>query len=445
MSAKQLVYYVNRAGQQFGPFDLATFQNFIREGRLAATDYVWHTGLTSWLLYPDYVGNSSASLLGAAQVSRGASSRVSALLVPLRAAVRVPWSLLRTVGWLLTSPASFGREHIDVSARDLYRAATFYLNVFTIVFLSASVLVYFHGYSGTSQARELVRLTVQLGVAFPILYLFNRIARQPVYLSGIVQATLYADALFLAFCVPVSAGIAYATPPPVLGRGEVDIIATEFERCLAAESWVYWLLRGSDLQFFVGPAVTSATLSLETLKEYVQFVLVLPFCVIIGKLLNGRYGASTWLNSAFAIVTFVIVVVGYESAVDKIQTAAAVSSKCPSTFFEKAASKYSTQVLAVQIAARANERISRASKIYSLAVVYRDGKFVIDLLLKPDAPDTDETRHIFLKAGLAFYCGYDTEFKYARELGIPLRFTTRRHDHSILLAEEFGPPHCVHQ
>lgn len=77
-------------------------------------------------------------------------------------------------------------------------------------------------------------------------------------------------------------------------------IVSEFEKCLANSSFVYWLILG-DLQFF-GNATTDAGI-LNVVRTYAAYVLIIPFCIVFAKLMKARHQASLWLNVLFAGMT----------------------------------------------------------------------------------------------------------------------------------------------
>ena len=115
----------------------------------------------------------------------------------IRKLTRVPMDLALTVFEVVTKPTDFAKRRIDAGPRDLYRALYFYFHLFTVAFLIASSLTYLASYTGASQFRVLASLALQIAVALPILYVFNIVLRQNVRFSGILQAVLYVDGIFL--------------------------------------------------------------------------------------------------------------------------------------------------------------------------------------------------------------------------------------------------------
>jgi uncharacterized membrane protein YhaH (DUF805 family) len=51
------LYFVNRSGDQFGPYSLSELQHYVAEGRLAMTDLAWTEGMPEWAFICDVIGN----------------------------------------------------------------------------------------------------------------------------------------------------------------------------------------------------------------------------------------------------------------------------------------------------------------------------------------------------------------------------------------------------
>jgi hypothetical protein len=437
---ENVVWYISRDNNEYGPFNRDDFQRFEREYQLISTDLVWYTGQTHWIAYRDYKKRNAP--LAGQPPSPTRISRIGGFYVSIRAVARLPISLIKTAFSLITAPTSFGRERIDRKFGDLQRATTFFLNLFALVFLSFSASAYLQGFSGASEVRELVRLGIQCGIAFPILYLLNIAARQPVRFTGIMQAVLYADALLLIATVPANALTLYLTPlTDKIGSGELDIISTEYEKCLASQSIIYWLIRG-DLEFFIRPAITQLTTTIEFIKEHIEYFIAPPFCLLFAKLLKGRYGANSLSNTIFAALAFVIVNAGWQFTMDRVQRSIVASSTCAGTFFKRASEKYSTQILGNQIAHNVNQQLARNLQQYRPGVSFVGDKFVMHLTLRPGKAETSELRDVFERGGISYYCENNTAFRYARELGIPLQLIVQSQNGSLFYTQQFTSAKC---
>jgi hypothetical protein len=90
------------------------------------------------------------------------------------------------------------------------------------------------------------------------------------------------DAAFLLVLTIVSIPISYLDFTfgiPTANR-EVDIFATEYERCLADNSTFYWLMRG-DLKFFLYSDRWKPQDPANWLFDNYSYVVVLPFLPIL--------------------------------------------------------------------------------------------------------------------------------------------------------------------
>ena len=144
----------------------------------------------------------------------------SATWALVRALAKVPLNIALTIFYLITEPTKFGQSRIDTGPRDLYRASSFYLQLFTVAFVIGSYLTYLDFYSGASEPRELVTLALQIALAVPIIYLLNVCFRQKVAFSGLLEAVLYVDAVYLVLLVSVGGLISYLSFGYAIRQGE---------------------------------------------------------------------------------------------------------------------------------------------------------------------------------------------------------------------------------
>ena len=376
-----VAWYIERDGQRFGPFSAGDFARFEAEKQFAATDFVWCTGLDRWLTYAEFQ-SSFVPAVAPPRMTRCATC------VAIKKLIRVPLDLALTALEVVTRPTTFAKQRIDAGPRDLYRALYFYFNLFTLAFLIAiaSSMTHLGSFSGASQFRELTKLALQIAAALPILYLFNIVLRQNVRFSGILQAVLYVDGIFIVLVATVYGAIAYLTFDQAVGKGELDIIGTALEKCLSGNSFVYWLIRG-DLEFFNHvPAVPT---DLAYLREFMDIALLAPFCFLFGKTMKGRYGASVWLNMVSAALAFVIVVNGVNYALAKTSQAIAASSPCPETSMQRQLATYNQATVVTQIAERINRGLGYVHKSNTPWVETDANGLVMDLRQRLFLPSQD--------------------------------------------------------
>jgi hypothetical protein len=423
-----VAWYIARDNQRFGPFTAEDFRRFEREGQLVPTDCVWHTGLDDWIAYCDY------------QRSRQrAPSRAARLL--LRRALRFPADLLATAFAILRRPTEFAKARIDTGPRDLGRAVYFYTNIFVLSFVVGSSFTYLDFYAGASQPRELAWLAIQIVVAVPVLYLLNVTARQRVSLSGVAQGVLYADALFLVPLTLVGLVLSYLVFNQSISQREIDILLTEFEECVARSSFLYWLARG-DLQFFMYLPTTRSAEYLEFARDYYQYALAVPFCVLFAKLLRGRYAAPVLLNTALAIIAFSLIVPGITYGRERIRMAYAHNNPCVDEIAKRGSDKYNPALLAKQIASRINVQLSRASGTDGPWVTLTQGQFVMGVQIGPGNKDASSAATTIARGARSIYCESNTDFRFLRALGMPLFLVVRDEADRIVLREEITPSLC---
>jgi hypothetical protein len=448
--SSDVVWYIERDNQRFGPFSTEDFRRFEREGQLVPTDIVWHTGLDDWITYGDYRTSQRSRTsvaspgVGVATATAGevaAGSPRSALRPLLRKALRFPTDMMATAIAIVRRPTEFGQSRIDTGPRGLGRAVYFYMNMFVLVFVIDSSLTYLDFYTGASQPRELAWLSIQIALAVPFLYLLNAIARQRVRVSGVAQSVLYADALFLVSLSFVAPLLSYLMFSQSSSQREIDILATELEQCLAGESILYWLLRG-DLQFFMYLPSTKSAEYLELARDYLQYALAIPFCVVFAKLLHGRYAAPILLNTVFGIIAFSLVVPGFNYGRQEIRAAIVRNSACGDQVAQRASQKYNQSLLAKQIVARTNVQMGRASGTYGIWVSLIDGRLAMAVQVRPGVTDAAGAVTKIARGVRSLYCESNTNLRYARMLGMPLLLVVRDNADRILLREEINAGAC---
>ncbi len=54
-----MTYYINRSGQQYGPYTVAELQNMIAQGQISATDNAWGEGMASWASVSEVLASAS--------------------------------------------------------------------------------------------------------------------------------------------------------------------------------------------------------------------------------------------------------------------------------------------------------------------------------------------------------------------------------------------------
>jgi GYF domain 2 len=430
-----VAWYIERDGQRFGPFSADEFARFEADKQLVATDYVWCTGLDGWLTYGEFQSRF-------APVVAPPRPTNCAICVAIKKLVRVPLDLALTAFEIVARPTAFAQRRIDAGPRDLYRSLYFYFNMFTVAFVIASSLTYLDFYSGSSQLRELTTLALQIAAALPIIYVLNIIVRQNVRLSGLVQAVLYADAVFLVLISIVGRAFAYLSFDQTINKGELDVIATELEKCLSTYSFAYWLIRG-ELQFF--HHMPAEATNLATLQGYVGLAMVVMLCLVFAKLMKGRYATSLWLNVIFAVLAYYAVVSGTTYALEKAHRTITANAPCTETAARRAYATYNQAIVVKQIADRINQGLRNALKSSVPWVTAGASGLVMDLQLKPLDPPYDQAGAVSSMSlgALRLYCENNTDFRFARAIQVPLQLVVRDQVGNIIHSEEISPTTCA--
>lgn len=417
------VWYIARDGRQYGPITSEDFATFHKEGSIRQTDLIWHPGMSDWVPLAEYEAKAPP------QEQEGQAQRqparvwssVRALVLKL---LSFPRRLLFTITDLVFRPTAFAKQMIDVFPRDLARAGYFYLNLFSIAFLATSSFSHLNNVSGMSQVREFSGLAIQMAVAIILLQIAALLTKQRVRAIGIVQAVLYADALYiLSYAVIGSTALLYLATK--VTTAEPDLFATEYEACLTRESLLYWLLRG-DLTFYSAPIVVSSYFSTSTIVDWLQYVVAAPFCLLFGFLLKGRYGTSAVMMSAAAAGAFVIVVSGYAFAIEKTTDWIRNSSRCFETSIRTVEAKYSRASVLRQTSDKINRELIAKTSELKLMVYPRAAGLAMDLRLREDGSSLLQQAQETMKVVTVLYCDERTQFWYAKRLG--LTFTVTVHD-----------------
>ena len=76
--SSQVLYFVHRDGQQFGPYSLRELQQYVAEKRVAISDFAWSEGMPNWVFVSDVVGNLTHSVSGSPILTSAVSNSVAA-------------------------------------------------------------------------------------------------------------------------------------------------------------------------------------------------------------------------------------------------------------------------------------------------------------------------------------------------------------------------------
>lgn len=401
-AGKSSVWYVARHDEQYGPISDAEFLTLQKEGSLLPDDLVWRDGQSEWL--------SFAAFQNSLPTPTTERTHFGSLVRIIKRALNPPKQFVTTAYRLVAQPEKFALTRIDQSGRDLQRSLWFFLNAFSIVAVVTGYFTYLQYYSGLSQPRELAAVAVQIVLALPLLYCAALATRKRIPFRGLTQTVLYVDAVYLLTMSAISISVAALTNE--IGKREVDIFGSEYERCLASESTVYWVLRG-DLSFFARPLWMGSEY-LTLLKDNLMYLVVVPFCALFGQLLYKRYGTPRFIMAFVAALAFVAVVQAHERVTSLVTSAIANKSDCFVRSVQLAQGRYSRTVLAQQAAHTMNVQFSAwAGSARRVVHATPDGLFV-RFLLRPEEIDDQAAAVGILNETRSLYCDERTNFRYAK-------------------------------
>lgn len=341
--------------------------------------------------------------------------------------LNVPRRILGVIWDVLTKPSAFALARIESSPASTRRALVFYVNVFGVLFIATAVTSHFYYYSGASEVRQIAFLAIQVGLAIPVLWLLNRVqaaANRPT-MPGILQGVLYVDAVFLIFISAFGITLGYFTYPGNVD--EIDIINTEWERCVASKSFMYWLVRG-EMEFLDEPPEAEFARTLRQWGDLAQFVIIIPFAHLFARMMKSRFGANYWLNITGAVLTFAFVVLSTNFAVEQYQFHLARKADCATDFMKASVARHNRERLAAQIVKRANMEFGNVGGKPGNYMRF-DRNAIVMILNYPLAGEAfDKASSGFQGLMTDWYCNPDTELAKARFLELPLRLTMTSSD-----------------
>ena len=211
---------------------------------------------------------------------------------------------------ILCRPTWVGKNVIlDGDPAGLLHAVKYFSKMFalTLTFVVVVAASRFKLYEGSSEWREFIEASAKLVIAVAIIYLLTRALPDRVTLSRLLQAALYVGGAYVLaealLSIPVSS-LSLVVPSE---NREIDVFATERERCLAHSSALYWLLRG-DMKFFLYSDAWKPADWTNWLLDNYYHVLFVPFLFIFALTLGPARKVSFVFVCFFTAVAFVTAV-----------------------------------------------------------------------------------------------------------------------------------------
>ena len=255
----------------------------------------------------------------------------------------------------------------------MFHALKFYSEMFTLSFMISIAASQFKLFEGDSEWRGLLYIVMQMLIAIPIIYILCLALPEKIPLSNMMQAVLYVDGAFILILAAASIPISYldfTLHIPAANR-ELDIFATEYERCLAHNSILYRLMRG-EIQFFLYVDRWKPQDWANWLFDNYHYVLMWPLFPVFAFMLRPKRKISLVLICLFTAIAYVASVEGSDFIKRRTNFMMAVNdTECTFGHLDQVISKYAPGLIARQIAYKINNRISQGSPIFCSNVCTR--------------------------------------------------------------------------
>jgi len=373
-------WYVFRDGRQYGPITDGKLHDLVQGGQVKQDDYLWCPDFTDWIRF---------DILDPVSLTPPSSSRFRFVRSFKRFLGRHLFakriSVFKKVGQIVSRPSDFAEKYIkDGEPNALFASMMFYAKVFVLSFAVVLISEQFRFYEGGSEVRGLVIMLVpQLIVGTLVLFLLLLITGNRVPLDGLLQTILYVDAVYLLFDALVGLPLSYlnyALTPA--GPREVDLFASELEKCLTAKSFAYWLIRG-DLQFFMHD--DKWQFWAQRFIDLRQYITVIPFAFLFAQMIRTRYKGNFTVVVIATCIAFGFTIEAYAWVQAKARQALENKTNCESSYVQTIVSKYSTERIAKQLEFKLSNPLNQ---IFAKAnmVFWLDGnEYIIAIKVDPNA------------------------------------------------------------
>jgi hypothetical protein len=213
----------------------------------------------------------------------------------------------------------------------------------------------------------------QFFVAIPIIYALCLPLPDRIPFFRLVRAALYADGVFMlaerVVAIPLNYLNLTLTIPA--GNRELDLFGTEYERCLADNSILYWLLRG-DIKFYLYFDIWRPQDWANWFFENFSYLVAFPIAFIFALMLRPVRKISFVLICLITMGVFVAVQEGRDFAVGQLGNMLAMRDfKCTFGHINQVTTKYAPDLVARQLAYKINNDSLKAHQF--LAALSVDG------------------------------------------------------------------------
>jgi hypothetical protein len=343
--------------------------------------------------------------------------------------VRKTTAFAALISNIVCRPTRTSKEVIlDDDPKGLLRALKYYSKMFALTFAIYVFANRYQLYEGESEWRTLLQFILQFLVAIPLIYLFCLVTRERIPFLRLIQAVAFIPLFYLTLIVPSE-------------NRELDIFATEYERCLSNGSIFYWLLRG-DLKYFLYNDVWKPQDWINLFSSNVHYIVVAPFVPIFAFMLRPTRKIGFILICLITPIAFVTVMEGADFIKSRLSLKMAVENKqCTFGFLDQVINKYAPNLIAKQIAYKINNDSLKAHQFFAPLIVERTN-LVLATKIKPDVDPTS-----ILRANVPFtirksYCSDYHYWLAARMINYNLLFVVYDKDDTILHRELITPKDC---
>jgi hypothetical protein len=339
-------WYLFRDGRQYGPITDDKLRGLIQQGHIRQDDYLWSCDFTDWVRFGSIIDPASLTARSAPrfQFLRGFKRHLSRHVLAQRV------SVFKKIGKIVSSPSEFADRYIkEGESRALFDAMKFYAKVFALSFAIALIGEHFAFFEGDSEVRAfLIRLLPQLCIGTLVLFVVLLIARNRVPLSGLLQVILYLDGVYMLVDTLVASAVWYAdySLQTLAGPKEIDLFRSEFEKCIAAKSFGYWLIRG-DLQFFMYDDKWYGWA--QQLMDQRRYIIVIPFLFLFAQMARKKYKSNLIVAVLAAGVAFVSASATCDWVEGKATQVLADKTNCGSTYVQAVLVKHGAERIAKQL------------------------------------------------------------------------------------------------
>jgi hypothetical protein len=344
---------------------------------------------------------------------------------------------------ILFRPTQTSSKIIHNNPDSLFHALKFYSEMFTLSFMISLAAGQFKLFEGNSEWRGLLYLALQVIIATPIIYILCRALPEKIPFSNMMQAIFYVDGAFILILAAVSIPISYldfTLHIPSANR-ELDIFATEYERCLADHSILYRLMRG-ELQFFLYIDRWKPQDWANWFFDNYHFVLVLPFMPVFAFMMRPKRKVSFVLICLFTAVAYTAAVEGSDFIRRQAgRTLAVNDTECTFGFLDQVVSKYAPSLIARQIAYKINNDSLKAHQYLAVTSVVSTG-FLVTLKLKPNIEPTWQVLAQTPLWARQSYCSNYLYWVAARRINANILVVVNDGNDAEVLRQVFTPRDC---